>query len=161
MKIIRLQGGFTVIELVLVILIVALIGVAVNPFKNQVSLSLQAEARRVLSDIRYTQALSMATGERYRWVRTSASTYQIIDIGGTAIALPNGSTTLTLSAGNTFGSFANLPNNLLAFDTTGAPYITANIPGTPLSSTATITLNNGTQSRSITILAQTGYGALS
>lgn len=153
--------GFTYIEMILVIIIVAVIGISVNPFRRQVSLSLQAESRRILSDIRYAQALSMASGIRYRWVRTSSTTYQIINASGSAITLPNGSSTMTLSAGNSITGITNLPSNLIAFNTQGIPYVDTGSPGTPLAATATITLSNSGLTSTVSVLAGTGFGAIS
>jgi prepilin-type N-terminal cleavage/methylation domain-containing protein len=153
--------GFTLLEMVLVILIIGVISMTVvTPTKTQVPMRLQYEARRVLNDIRYAQALSMASGQRYRWVLTSSSTYQITNEAGSAIMLANGSTTLTLSAGVTIASLSNLPNSLIAFDSAGAPYITSTYPGTALATTATIPVTSGGQTRNITVLPTTGYGAL-
>lgn len=152
--------GYTILELVLVILILGVMATAVAPRWTGSSQTLQYEARRVLDDIRYAQAMSLASGERYRWVRTSANTYQITNQAGSAIKLANGSTTVTLTNGVTFGVFTNLPNSLLAFDSQGAPYTTSSLPGTVLASTATIPLSNSTTTQTITITPTTGYGAL-
>lgn len=153
--------GFTVLEMVVVIIIIGVLAVSVTPSKLQTPMRLQYEARRVLNDIRYTQALSMSSGQRYRWVRTSSTAYQILNEAGTAITLPNGSTTLSLSNGISFGTLTNLPSNLVAFDAFGTPYTTSVLPGTALASTATIPLTNGTQTSTVSITPTTGFGALS
>lgn len=155
-------AGFTLLELVMVILIVGIISVVAAPnWIGSESFGPEYESRRVLNDIRYTQAMSMSSGQRYRWVRTSSSTYQILNESGTAIMLPSGSTSVTLSSGVTFGSFSNLPNNLIAFDSVGAPYTTSTYPGTALSSTATIPVTSSSNTRNVLIAAQTGYGVVS
>lgn len=153
--------GFTLLEVVLVILIIGVIAITVTPTRLQVPMRMQYEATRVLNDIRYTQALSMASGQRYRWVRTSSTSYQITDEAGTAIMLPNGATTLTLASGISFGAFSNLPNTLVAFDSFGAPYTDSAYPGTALAATAIIPITNGTQTSNITIVQTTGYGDVS
>lgn len=153
--------GFTVLELVLVILIVGIIAVTVTPTNTQVPMRLAYEARRVLNDIRYTQALSMASGQRYRWVRTSSTAYQITNEAGVALILPSGSSTMTLSNGVSFGTLANLPNDLVAFDSRGTPYTTSSLPGTALGSTASIPVTNGSQTFTVSITPTTGYGVSS
>ncbi len=153
--------GFTLLELVLVILIVGIIAITVTPTSTQAPIRLAYEAQRILNDIRYTQAMSMASGQRYRWVRTSSTAYQITNEAGSALILPNGSSTLTLSNGVSFGSFTNLPNNLVAFDSRGAPYTTSSVPGTALGSTASIPLTNGSQTFTVSITPTTGYGVTS
>lgn len=154
-------AGFTLLELVLVILVIGVISFTITPTRLETPIRLQYEAQRVLSDIRYAQALSMASGQRYRFVRASTTTYQLLNEAGIAITLPNGSTTLTLSSGVSFGTLTNLPSNLVAFDSFGIPYTTSSYPGTALASAATIPLTNGTQTSIITITETTGYGAIS
>ena len=156
------EHGFTVLELVVIIVIIGVIGFTLTPNTNtQVPIRVAYEARRVLNDIRYTQALSMASGQRYRWVLASSTSYQITNEAGTAITLPNGSTTLTLSSGVSFGSLTNLPSSLVAFDSQGVPYTNSSIPGTALGSTATIPVTSGGQTFSVSITPTTGYGAVS
>lgn len=155
------QYGFTLLELILVILIVGVLAVTTTPKWTSSSQSLQYQARSVLNDIRYAQAMSLTSGERYRWVRTSTTTYQVTNESGSPILLPNGSATAILTNGISFGSFTNLPSNLIAFDTQGAPYTTSSLPGTALASTATIQLISSSTTQSITITPTTGYGALS
>lgn len=157
----KIQKGFTLLELVFVMLIIGIISVMVVPKWLGTGQRSGYEARRVMNDIRYAQAMSLLTGQYYRFVRTSSTTYQITNEAGSAILLPGGSTTVTLSAGVTFGTFTNLPNSLVAFDALGAPYTTGSVPGSALSSTATIPLVSGSQTWTISISPQTGYEVLS
>lgn len=153
--------GFTVLELVLVIVIIGVIlAVTVTPNWTGTSLRIEFEARRVLNDIRYAQAMSMASGQRYRWVRTSATSYQITDEAGSPIMLANGGTTLTLSGDVSLGSFTNLPNNLVAFDSRGTPYTDSSYPGTALGANAVIPVTNGSETHNVLVAPTTGYGAV-
>lgn len=156
-----LAKGFTLVELVFIILVIGILAVVAVPRWTATPMGLEFEARRVLNDIRYTQMMSMTTGERYRWVSVSGNAYSIMNESGTAIMLPSGGTVLVFSGGVTFGSFSNLPNNLVAFDSLGAPYINATLPGTALAATGAIALTAGGQTRSVLITPQTGYGAIS
>lgn len=156
----RTNQGFTLLEIVLVILIIGVIAVSTAPNWTGSSMTLEYEANRVLGDIRYAQAMSIASGQRYRWVQTSSTSYQITNEAGSAIILPNGSSTLVLSNGVSFGSLTNLPSSLIAFDSEGVPYTTSSFPGTALGSTATIPLITGTTTQNILISPTTGYGAL-
>lgn len=151
--------GVTLIELMLVILVIGILSVVAGPTFRATQANVSQEAYRVLNDVRYAQALSMTTGFRYRWVRSSSSTYQILSESGVPVVLPTGGTTLTLSNGVSLTT--NLPNNVLVFDSSGAPYINTSIPGTALSSTGTITLSGASQTKTIQITPQTGYGAIS
>lgn len=158
----RAEAGFTLVELLFVILIVGIISIMVAPgWQVAPGLGLEFEARRVLDDIRFTQAMSITSGQRYRWVQLSSSSYAVYNEAGTPLVLPAGSTAAVLTSSVTFSGLSNLPNNLIAFDSLGTPYITSGYPGTVLSSTASITLSNGSTSRTIQITPQTGFGVLS
>ncbi len=152
--------GFTLLELTFVMMVIAIISVIVIPSWTATSLSLEMEAKRVLNDIRYVQMLSMNSGQRYRWVRVSASVYQIVNESGTAMIMPSGATQVTMTSGVTIGTLTNLPNNLIAFDSQGIPYTTSTYPGTALAATASIPLTAGGVTRTIQITAQTGYGVI-
>lgn len=148
--------GFTLIELVMTIVIISIIAVFAFMSSPAATIVLDAQAKQLESDIRYAQSLSMAQGQRYRWVKLSSNTYQILNSSGTAITLPSGSTTVTLNSGITFGTLTNLPNNLVAFDGRGTPYSTTGSPGTALASNATIPLTSSGQTFTLTISPVTG-----
>ena len=153
--------GFTLFELIIVILLIGVISVTVAPKWVSTPTNVNYEANRVLNDIRYAQALSLTRGIRYRWVYVSATSYQILNESGVAIILPTGGTTLTLTSGTTISGLTNLPNNFIAFDSQGIPYTTSSIPGTALAATASITLTGGGATRTVQISPQTGYGVVS
>ena len=152
--------GFTLIELIIVIAIVAILSVVAVPRFPVNLLRIEYDARALLTDIRYAQMLSMATGERYYWVRNTANTYFLINHLGVVILLPSGSYVHTFSGNTVFAGITNLPNNYIGFDSQGTPYINNVIPGTPLAAAATITLSGSGQSRSIQISPGTGFGTL-
>lgn len=157
----NIASGFSVLELILVIAIMGILAFVAIPRWSHNKILVEFEARRVLNDIRFAQAMSMASGQRYRWVRTSSTSYQITNEAGSAVMMPSGGTSLTLTSGVSFGSFTNLPSNLVAFDSRGRPYTTSTYPGTALASSATIPLTGAGQTATITITPTTGYGALS
>lgn len=148
--------GFTLLELIIVLIIISTLAVFVMlPFPAS-TINLAAQTEQVANDIRYTQSLSMTKGERYRFVKTSSTTYQIVNSSGSPILLARGSNTATLSTGITFGTLTNLPNNLIAFDSKGIPYVDTGSPGTALSSNASIPLTTGSETKTIIITPETG-----
>ena len=146
----RSTNGFTLIELIIAIAIIGILAVTMLPKWTASSLTLEFQARRMLDDIRYAQALSMVSGQRYRWVATSSTTYQITNEAGSAILFPSGSNQIALTDG------ANFSSNLQ-----GTPYVNTAYPGTTLTGTAIISLIASGVTRSIQISPQTGYGILS
>lgn len=150
------ESGFTLVELVTVIILLGIISTVVMIQWPGSTINLGAQAAQLAGDIRYTQALSMTKAQRYRLVIVSSTTYQITNSSGTAILNASGATTTTLNTGITFGTLANLPNSLIAFDTLGTPYVDTASPGTALASTASIPLVAGSKTATVTIAPQTG-----
>lgn len=148
--------GFTLVEMVVVILVIGVFSTFVYFSLQNTPLNLAAQAEQLANDIRYAQTLAMTTSVRYRWIKTTSNSYQIQNSSGTPIILAQGNTTVILNGNNTFGGFSNLPNNLVNFDGEGTPYVDTAIPGTPLSATATITISNGTSTSTISIAPTTG-----
>lgn len=152
MPIYRAQG-FTLIELVTVLLLVSILAVAaVNQWPGS-GINLAAQADQLVNDIRYTQSLAMNRGQRYR-INLAADRYWISDAGGTVtLALPgSGATVVTLNSGIALSA----SYSFLVFDGNGAPYITATTPGTPLAADAVITLSADGVSRTLRISPETG-----
>lgn len=154
----RKIDGFTMMELVIVILILGIL--AVMPFYQWPGrvINLDIQAKLIVADLRYTQSLAMSKADRYRLVGTSATTYQILNGAGSAVLFPSGVTTASLDDGLSFGTAANLPNSLVAFDSRGMPYLDAAIPGTPLAfgTSYSFTISDGTNTKIISITPITG-----
>jgi prepilin-type N-terminal cleavage/methylation domain-containing protein len=151
---IHTQRGFTLIELIVVIIIISLLAVYVFSILPVPSLNLVTAATQLSDDIRYTQSLSMTKNQHYRLVKLSTDTYEILNSAGTPIVLAQG-TTATLPSGVSFGAWTNLTNNLIAFDGRGIPYIDA-ATATPLASTATINFTATGGTITVLVSPQTG-----
>jgi prepilin-type N-terminal cleavage/methylation domain-containing protein len=161
-KSINTSQGFTLIELVMVILIAGILAVVAFFQWPGYNLNLGAKALQLQSDVRYTQALSMNSDQRYYLsINTSTNSYQILNASGTAIVLESGGTTATLGAGIAFGLLTNLPNKLIQFNGSGIPYTTTSLPGTQLASTATIPMTTGSFTQTISITPLTGMVSIS
>jgi prepilin-type N-terminal cleavage/methylation domain-containing protein len=151
------QKGFTLIELVMVIVLITILaGTAIVTWPGT-KINLNAQAQQLASDIRYAQSLAMTHGQRYRLNFTSTTTYTITTTAGVAVPFPvTGDTSVTLGTGITLTlPPTNLLNNLIAFDGLGIPY-TNSTATTALASAATITLSASPNSNTIQINPQTG-----
>lgn len=147
--------GFTLIEMVMVILLVTITGVIALEHSPSESLTVGAQADQLAGDVRYAQSLSMARGQRYCIKYLSATSYELATSNCTvAVAHPTGDTVVTLGSGITMGGWTNLPNGYVIFDGKGQPYVDA--ANTALSADATITLSSGSDSRTISISPVTG-----
>lgn len=148
--------GFTVIELVFVLVIVGLLAVFVAPrLITTSSITLPAAAAKLAASIRYTQSLAMSRGQRYR-INFAGATYQITDMGGAPIVQPTTASTAAVSVAPATLSGFNPPltGGYVAFDSKGVPYVSAT---TALAGTATVTLTAGSDVASVTIAPETGH----
>jgi len=149
-------SGVTLIQLVIVLIVLSILSVYAWIKWPGYTMNITAQANQLAADLSYAQSLAMTSGQRYCWIKTSSNTYQIQNASGTAILMPNGSTTVTLNRSTTFGTLTNLPNNLVNFDGRGTPYTNTGSPGTALASTAVITLTEGGSSMTASVTPQTG-----
>src|SRR5258705_1122528 len=158
-----MNRGFTLVELVVVLLLVAVLAFFAVPRLSQNTVELSGQADQVASDIRHAQALSMtrgaalgsqgrycvfftATGYQYRHNNNSYATPCT-----TAVSHPaTGSTAAIVLSGATVAT-ANLTGSYIEFDTKGQPTsLTA-----PLNN-ATVTLNATGGARVVVISPVTG-----
>jgi prepilin-type N-terminal cleavage/methylation domain-containing protein len=148
------HGGFTLVELVAVILVLGILAfTAVPRFLNQGVIDVSAKAEQLASDIRYTQSLAMTSGQRNR-INLAAASYQITTSAGVPVAHPATGSTAAISLGDVSLALIGLPGGYVAFDGKGVPY--TNVAGTLLGATATITLNSAGNTRQIAVSPQTG-----
>ncbi len=151
--------GFTMLEMVIVIVILGIMAAMAIPLWPGSSINIGAGADQLAADLLYTQSLAITSGQRYFWIMTGTTTYQIRNSAGTAITYPGtGSTTINLNAGTSFSTLTNLPSSLVLFDGKGQPYTTSVITGgTRLAASATIRIIAGGITKSVIIYPNTGY----
>jgi len=147
------QQGFSLIELVMTMTLIAILSAVVMSRWSATTFDVQSAAELLVADIRYTQKISMTRGERFR-INFQNNRYWITTRTGNT-AVPNPGTNQTIIYLNN-GIRLSSRYNRLVFDGNGAPYTSTNLPGTPLTGNATITLSVGTHSRTIQISPTTG-----
>ena len=148
----RASLGFTLIELVLVISLSAILAVGALSMWPDESVGLAAQARQVANDIRYTQAMAMMRGKRYR-INFASDRYWLSLRDGSGIPHPaSGQVNVPLDSGTTLSS----NHAYLVFDEDGAPYVSAALPGTALTADAVITLSSGGASQQVRVSPETG-----
>jgi len=147
------QHGFSLIELVATLVIIAILSTTAISRWSAGSFNLPAQGEQLAADIRYTQTLSMTRGQRYR-INFSVDRYWLSNRDGSITVIhPASNLAETLLPSNITLSTSN---NILIFDGNGTPYSDSALPGTPLATNATITLTTGSESRTIQISPETG-----
>jgi MSHA pilin protein MshC len=155
---VKKYSGFTLIEMVMVIMVIAILSIVVINQLPAASINIGAEAQIMINNLRYTQALAMYTGQSYYLTAASGSSYEIVNAGGTASVLAQGNTVRTFPTGVSFGP-TNFPNGLVGFNSHGQP--TTDTSGTLLTTVGTLSLTNGTTTMTITVQPETGRLTLS
>jgi prepilin-type N-terminal cleavage/methylation domain-containing protein len=124
--------GFTLVELIMVVVLIGILAVSVVPkFVDTSGFSLAGGAAMAAADIRYTQELAMGTHSSKTIVFTTSNTYYTVD--SQTVNLPS---KVSISSGATF-TF-----NSLGEPTTGGG--------------STVTLSAGAETKRITVESYTG-----
>lgn len=160
------SGGFTLIELVMVIVLVGVIAIYAAPRLNLDSYDATEAAGEVIEALRYTQALSMehsgfdSDGDNnydYYCFQVVGNNYTIslIDVDDNPLAgIANpvtGAATYTQSWG---GGITLTPSvNAICFSSRGEPVNTADAP----LGNATINVQSGTSTTTVTVEQLTGF----
>jgi len=123
--------GFTIVELVMVVVLIGILAVSVVPkFVDTSAFSLAGGAAMAAADIRYTQELAMGTHSSKTIVFTTSNTYYTVN--SQTVNLPS---RVTISSGATF---------------------TFNSLGEPTTGGGTVTLSAGAETKTITVESYTG-----
>ncbi len=146
-----MQRGFTLVELVVVLVIAGILAVGMLPRFSQGIVEVSGQAEQVAADVRYAQTLSMTRGQRY-CISFTSSGYQFRTTNCTvAVNHPaTGSTAAIVLSGTTVGT-NNLNANAIEFDTKGRPQ-SFTLPA----NNATIPLTSNGQTRNVVVSPETG-----
>lgn len=157
-------GGFTLIEVVLVVAMLAILAATVilkNPIEK---IKVDSAARKLVADVRYARKLAVTTQQR-SGVTFNANGYSLfLDVAGAVFANSPGGSCSTDAAGKFVvdytlarcselsGITLGFTNATVAFDPLGSP---VDAGGTPLG-VQTVTVSGAGGTRQITIEALTG-----
>lgn len=166
-KIIDRKGGFTIIELVMVIVLIAIMAaLAIPKFDSYYAIKLGGAARKLLFDIRYAQRLAIAQHDSYGVeFNTAANTYRIYKVSDNSTAiepLSRSSFLVDYTANTEFKDIDITSVNFggttkIAFSSLGVP---KNGSGVDLSVNGTVTISYKGSSQTITVIPNTGKASL-
>lgn len=158
--------GFTLVELIVVMLVLGILAAVFIPRSNNPAIILSTQAEQFAADIRYVQSLAMTDGwsgvspavRRPYAVSFNANTYSFVDGYNVSVPHPSGTPGPIAFAGGVSISPLPpaLPNNLVSFDGLGRPYSDLSAVLTTLPSMATISMVSGSTTLAIQIYPQTG-----
>ena len=166
--------GFTLVELIVVMLVLGILAAVFVPRSNNPAIILSTQAEQLAADIRYVQSLAMTQG----WSQVSPSArrpYSInfdvatgykltTDNNATPVPHPSGTTrpggpvgSISFAGDVSISPFppSSPPISFVSFDNLGRPHTDADALSS-LSSIATITMVSGSEARSILIYPETG-----
>jgi len=128
--------GFTLVELIMVVVLIGILAVSVVPkFVDTSAFSLAGGAAMAAADIRYTQELAMGTHSSKTIVFTTSNNFYTVN--SQTVNLPS---RVTISSGATF---------------------TFNSLGEPTTGGGTLTLSAGAETKTITVESYTGRVSVS
>ena len=162
-----LGGGFTLIEVILVVLIIGIAaGVVVPMMSSAGSMQIRASVNMIAADLEYAKSMAISRGQPYSVVfDKTAEGYQVVDQSNNPIPHPvkKGSYYVVNFQNDCRLDQVNIANanfdgtSKVTFDYLGSPY---NGSGSPLNS-GVITLQSGSVTRTVSVEPVTGFISVS
>jgi prepilin-type N-terminal cleavage/methylation domain-containing protein len=159
-------SGFTLIEMVLVVVILAIAAMMAIPFATSgASTQLKGAATIIASDLEYAKSMAISRGKQYSVVfDTSTESYQIKDNNDVVISHPikKGFTYTVNFAADSRLNRVDISNvnfdsaSTISFDYLGSPYSGSGGGASPLNS-GVITLSAGGSTMTVSVEPVTGY----
>ncbi len=144
-----MNRGFSLIEAVLMMTIVALTAMSVTLTYDTSSYTAELARRKIASDIRFAQSQAMANKQVHGFQATSTSSYEIyIGAAGTPATDPANGTPMTITLSDNYG------NALLGNATYSVQFGTNGMPVTNTDLTFSIT--SGATTKTIQVIKNTG-----
>lgn len=144
----RLQTGFTLLELVLVLLAIAILATLAVPRWSLSDSTLHAQAAQLARDIRHIQMLAMNQGRTLTFQSLGGS-YRCVDAGSSIITDPATQQPFSFTLKNA----VTLSAGTLSFDSLGRP-VNA---GALLPAASTFSMTANTQTANLSIAPITGF----
>ncbi|MBU2547971.1 MAG: type II secretion system GspH family protein [Proteobacteria bacterium] len=149
----RFGRGFTLIEVVAVLIIMGIVTAVLVGRGSSMSTDLVVTTEALKAHLRYAQNRSMNSNSVWALEFTSTSSYRLVQ--GAAVRLLPGENqnVVTTPSGITMGWTGTA---VYAFDTLGRP-CTDSAGATPAAVNRTVTLTTGSENRTITVTRNTGF----
>ena len=157
--------GFSLIELVMIIVVMGILGIVVLTRYRPTELSVSIEADRLMRDIRHMQMLAITWGQALR-ITPAGATYSVSCASGSIVAPCNGAAAVTDPAiGTTFTRTLGTGVTITAgasfdIDALGRPGTWAAGPTFTLANgipAATFTLTGGGETSTVSVTRLTGF----
>lgn len=161
----RAAAGFTLVELIVVIVILGIAAAIVVPMASSASgMQLRAAANMVAADLEYAKSLAIGTGQKHSWEFVDSKSYKIVDASGATVEHPvkNSPYVVNFSGDGRLDQVSITSvdfdgGNIVGFDYLGTPSNSSS----GLVSEGVITLTAGGVSKTVRVQPVTGFVTIS
>jgi len=156
LPIIKRLDGFTLIELIIVLVILGIITLVISFSFPSGDTYAYAQAQQLANDLRYMQNLAVTRESPVR-INFAASQYSLTETDGTtAINHPGSNSNVILMPTSVTLSTINLPNNYVVFGSNGEPYSSTSISSSALTGYAWVLITGQSHIAVVLMTPETG-----